>query len=160
MSGEHRQVISYPRRGQKLRTQQSWIQMMMTAMDAPGWFLHKAIPPHQLLRGRVRPSQHNTDKNVAVWPPLRALPLHSSPRSRGECASEGKASESTGIKDKDKAAESREAILAGHTRSVSVSRSSCCSPTWRGTSAVLRRIAFPIFLQQHFQQTLGPSMRR
>lgn len=78
MSGERRQVISHPCRGPKLQIQQSRIQMMMTAMDAPGWFLHKAIPPHQPLRGRVQPSQHNTDKNVAVWPPLCALLFYSS----------------------------------------------------------------------------------
>lgn len=41
--------------------------MMMTAIDAPGLFLHKAIPPHQLLEGRVQLSQHNTDTNVAIW---------------------------------------------------------------------------------------------
>lgn len=59
-----------------MHTQQSQIQMMMTAMDAPGWFLHKAIPPHQPLRGRVQPSQHNIHKNVAVRaPPCVPRPL-------------------------------------------------------------------------------------
>lgn len=90
VSDEHRQVISHPRRGPKLQIQHSWIQMMMTAMDAPGWFFHKAIPPHQLLRGRVQLSQHNTDKNVAVWPPLSALLFHSSPWSKAVCAFERK----------------------------------------------------------------------
>lgn len=76
VSGEHRQVISHPRRGPNVQIQQSQIQMMMTAMDAPGWFLHKAIPPHQPLRGRVQPSQHNIHKNVAVRaPPCALLPL-------------------------------------------------------------------------------------
>lgn len=55
--------------GLNVHTQQSWIQMMMTAMDAPGWFLHKAIPPHQSLGGRVQSSQHNIHKNVAVRVP-------------------------------------------------------------------------------------------
>lgn len=59
-----------------MHTQQSRIQMMMTAMDAPGWFLHKAIPPHQPLGGRVQPSQHNIHKNVAVRaPPCAPRPL-------------------------------------------------------------------------------------
>lgn len=85
MSDKQRQVISQPRRRPKLQIQQhSWIQMMMTAMDAPGWLLHKAIPPHQSLRGRVQPSQHNRDKNVAVWPLRCASLLHSFPRSKGE----------------------------------------------------------------------------
>lgn len=45
--------------GVNLLSQQSWIQMMMTAIDAPGLFLHKAIPPHQLLEGSVQLSRHN-----------------------------------------------------------------------------------------------------
>lgn len=62
--------------GLDVHTQQSRIQMMMTAMDAPGWFLHKAIPPHQPLGGRVQPSQHNIHKNVAVRaPPCAPRPL-------------------------------------------------------------------------------------
>lgn len=140
VSGGHRQVISHPRRGPKLQIQQSWIQMMMTAMDAPGWFLHEAIPPHQLLRGRVQPSQHNTDKNVAVWPPRCALLFHSSPWSEGECAFERKRErESAGVKDKDKAGGNRKGILVGRTHSlcVSPSCSSCCSSTWRSTSGIL-----------------------
>lgn len=30
----------------------------------------EAIPSHQPRRGRVQPSQHNTDKNAAMWSAL------------------------------------------------------------------------------------------
>lgn len=44
--------------------------MITAAMDAPTLILREAIPSHQPLGGRVRLSQHNTDKNVAMWPVL------------------------------------------------------------------------------------------
>lgn len=80
MSDKHRQVISHPHVGGgvvgreeagELQIQQSGIQMMMTGIDAPGWFFHKAIPPHHFLGGGVPLSQHSRD-NVAVWPPVSA----------------------------------------------------------------------------------------
>lgn len=46
----------------ELQIQQSGIQMMMTGIDAPGWFFHKAIPPHHFLGGGVLLSQHSRDK--------------------------------------------------------------------------------------------------
>lgn len=51
--------------GAELQIQQPRIQMTMTGIDAPSWFFHKAIPPHQLLGGRVGLSQQNRDKNVS-----------------------------------------------------------------------------------------------
>jgi hypothetical protein len=57
---------------------------MMTAMDAHGRLLHKAIPPHQLLIGRVQLSQHNTVKNVASLPPLCFAPLFFTMETEGE----------------------------------------------------------------------------
>lgn len=68
--GKYRQVISHPCRGPKLWTQQYWTQTITAAMDAPARFLHKAIPSHQPLRGRVQVSQPNTDKNLIMWPEL------------------------------------------------------------------------------------------
>lgn len=68
--GVHRQVLSHPCRGLQVRTQQCWIQMIREAMDTPNCFLHKAIPSHQPLRGRVLLSQHNTYRIVTMQPAL------------------------------------------------------------------------------------------
>lgn len=68
VSAQRRQAISHPRGGGwagELQIQQPGIQMTMTGIDAPSWFFHKAIPPHQLLGGRVELCQHNTDKTVS-----------------------------------------------------------------------------------------------
>lgn len=70
--------------GRSCRFSSPGFRMMMTGIDAPGWFFRKAIPPHQLLGGRVGLSQHNRDKNVIMPPPpfdfdtflLRLTPFH------------------------------------------------------------------------------------